>query len=359
MQILVLLFIEGASLLELDEDWNLERWTLYLLYEVTPLEDSSVSPYTIAGFSTSYRYWILPTLEILRATKSLPSPPASSNGDATTSTPSRLVQDPESFLFTERLDPLEAPSRERISQFLVLPPYQGQALGTRLYETIFADLVKQPRVYEITVEDPNESFDALRDFNDIVYLRNLPAFAALSLASTLPPESLRKDAPVPRDQILGNGVDLTALRHETKIAPRQFNRMLELHLFSTLPVNNRNTARITRKEKASNENDRKYYFWRLAIKERIYRQNADTLEQLEDATERVEKLEAAVNGQQEEYEERLQGIAQRAGWSVDDSEAQNGGSSSKGKRKRVVVEDEDDDWEDMDVASTSSKKVKN
>jgi histone acetyltransferase 1 len=355
MQILVLLFIDGASLLELDEEWNLERWTLYLLYEVTPLDDASVSPYTIAGFSTSYRYWILPTLEIMRATKSLPSPPTSSNGD-TTSSSSRLVQDPETFLFKTKLDPLEATSRERISQFLVLPNYQGQALGTKLYEAIFSDLVKQPSVYEITVEDPNEAFDALRDFNDIVYLRKLPAFASLSLPTSLPADTLRKNSPIPRDQILGNGVDLVALRHETKIAPRQFDRMLELHLFSTLPVNNRNTARLTRKEKSSNENDRRYYFWRLAMKERIYRKNADLLEQLEDPADRIEKLDAAVDGQQEEYEERLQGIASRAGWA---EESQNGDSSARIKRKRVVIEDdEDDDWEDMDTASTTSKKAR-
>ncbi|KAF2715100.1 histone acetyltransferase type B [Pleomassaria siparia CBS 279.74] len=361
MQILVLLFIEGASLLELDEDWDIERWTLYLLYEVTPLKDLSISPYTLAGFSTSYRYWILPTAKIMRAIKSLPSPPANGNGDATAASTPRLTLGPKTLLFPTQTDPLEAPSRERISQFLILPGYQGKCLGTKLYETIFTDLVKQPNIYEITVEDPNEAFDALRDFNDIVYLRKIPTFASLSLASTLPADALRKDVPIPRDQILGNGVDLDALRHQVKIAPRQFNRMLELHLFSTLPVNNRNTARITRKAKSSNANDRKYYFWRLAIKERIYRQNADVLDQLEDAAEKVEKLEMAVDGQQEEYEERLQVIEQRAGWMENDSATQNG-ESSRGKRKRVIVEDDDEDDEghdeEMEAASTTSKRAR-
>lgn len=355
MQILTLLFIEGAERLELNEQWSLERWTLYLLYEVTPIEEEC-SPYTLAGFSTSYRYWIFPTFDVMRYTKSLPSPPESTNGEAGSYTGPHLTQDPETYLFNEHIDPLETPSRDRISQFVILPPYQGQSLGARLYETIFGDLVKKPYVYEIPVEDPSEAFDAMRDYSDIIYLRKMPAFQSLSLPSTLPPESLRKDAPIPRDQILGNGVDLEALRHEAKIVPRQFNRMVELHLLSTIPSSNRNKARITRKDKSSNENDRKYYFWRLALKARVYQQNADVLEQLEDATERVDKLEETVDSMQKEYEERLQGIEKRAKWNV--GEIQNG-DSSRSKRKRVVVEDDEDEWEDMEDASVaSSKKMK-
>lgn len=358
MQILVLLFIEGASALELDEDWTYERWSLHLLYEVTPLEDSSVSPYTIAGFSTSHRYWIFPTFEVLRAIKSLPSPPASSNGDATY-TPPRLELAPESEqgsrFFKDQLDPLQAPSRERISQFIILPPYQGQSLGSRLYETIFQFYVKMPNVYEIPVEDPNEAFDAMRDYSDIIYLRKLPTFQALSLASSLPPESLRKDSPIPRDQILGNGADLTGLRHESKIVPRQFNRMVELHLLSTIPLLHRNKARITRKEKSSNENDRKYYFWRLALKDRIYRQNADVLDELrkDDPEQVVDKLEDAVDSQEAEYLERLQEIEKRQRWAS--GEASNN-AGPRIKRKRAVVEDDEDDWEDLDDDSVASSK---
>ena len=98
VQILTMLFIEGASLPELDVDWSLQRWTLYLLYEVTTIEEDT-SPYTFVGCSTTYRFWTLPTFEILRATKSLPSPPASTNGEADKWSPPRLTQDPETFLF--------------------------------------------------------------------------------------------------------------------------------------------------------------------------------------------------------------------------------------------------------------------
>lgn len=355
MKILVLLFIEGATTEGLDDEDTFDRWSLYLLYEVTPLPDSKASPYTLAGFSTSYRCWIFPTFEIARSTKQLPSPPDSTNGDSGKYTPPRLTQDPETFTFNEKINRLEIPSRERISQFLILPPYQGQSLGSRLYDTIFKDLVSKPFIYEIPLEDPSEDFDAMRDYSDITYLRTLPAFQSLSLASNLPPESLRKDSPIPRDQILGNGCNLEELRHEAKIVTRQFYRMVELHLLSTIPPNHRNRARITRKAKSSNENDRKYYFWRLALKHRIYSQNADVLDQMEDAAEKVEKLESAVDSQQEEFEERLEGINRRAKWAAGEASSSNG-AKSRSKRKRAVVEDEDDEWEDMDEGSVASSK---
>ncbi|KAF1962035.1 acyl-CoA N-acyltransferase [Byssothecium circinans] len=362
MRILTHLYIEGATYPELDDQWSTERWTLYLMYEVTPIDmEEGTSSYTLAGFSTSYRYWIFPTLEVMRATNSLPSPPSSANGDASTYPKPRLTIDPKTQLVADRINALETPSRERISQFLILPPYQGQSLGAQLYETIFADLVKKPFIYEIPVEDPSEEFDAMRDYSDIVYLRKIPEFNSLTLPSTMPPESMHKSAPIPRDQILGNDVNLDDLRHKCKIVPRQFNRMLELHLFSTIKPFNRNKNRITRKDKSSNENDRKYYFWRLALKDRIYRQSADVLEQIEDPSERVEKLELAVDSQQQEYEEREEGIRRRMKWSK--GEIKNSeGSQSRGKRKRVVVEEDDDDgdeWEDLEEEATSSKKQMN
>jgi histone acetyltransferase 1 len=368
MQVLVLLFVDGASPIELSEDWTYERWTLHLLYEVTPLEDTAVSPYTIAGFSTSHRYWIFPTLEVLRATNSLPSPPSSPNGDVKPQFPPRLelADNQESQFFKEHVDPLQLPSRERISQFLILPPYQGQSLGTRLYETIFNRYLKEQNVYEIAVEDPNVAFDAMRDYSDLVYLRKLPEFTNLTLAASLPPELLRKSAPIPRDQILGNGTDLTALRHKVKIVPRQFERMVELHLLSTLPPAHRNRARLTRKEKASNEDDRKYYFWRLAVKARIYRQNADTLDEMKDDPEqRVKILEDAVDRQLGEYEERLAEFERRQQWADGEEQDAGEGTARQGKRRpagrgmkrsRVVEEeDEDDDWEDIESVASSKR----
>ena len=73
-------------------------------------------------------------------------------------------------------------------------------------------------------------------------------------------------------------------------------------------------------------------------------------------------LERAVDNQQEEYEERLQGMEKRAALRSK-TQPQNGGGSSS-KRKRVVVEDEEDEEDeedgDEDVKGTTAnlKKVK-
>lgn len=351
MQIFVTFYIEGGTQQDLDDqDWTLERWTLFLLYETTPLKpDLGCSPYTIVGFATSYRLWVFPTFEIMRATKSLPSPPSSSNGEAETYTPSPLALDPETHMYAEKFDPLAAPSRERISQFVVLPPFQRQGHGAALYNAMFKLFVGTPNIFEITVEDPNEAFDDMRDICDISYLRTLPEFQALALPSALPRETLAKDANIPRELILGTDESLKQLRHKSKISPRQFHRMIELHLLSTIPPLHRSTARITRKDKSAHENDRKYYFWRLALKDRLYRHNADQLAQVE-RDERIESVEATARNVESDYE-RLLGIVEKRGQWRDNGDASNGRS----KRRRMVV-DEDESEETDGAGSEASKK---
>lgn len=95
LRILVLLFIDGATVEGLDDEETLDRWTLYFLYEVDS-SDLATTPYVLAGFATSYRTWIFPTFKIARYTKMLPSPPPeTSNGTAEKYIPPRLTQDSE------------------------------------------------------------------------------------------------------------------------------------------------------------------------------------------------------------------------------------------------------------------------
>ncbi|KAF2200894.1 acyl-CoA N-acyltransferase [Delitschia confertaspora ATCC 74209] len=367
MQIFVTLYIEGGTQQDLDDqDWTMERWTLFLLYQVKHDRGNNQDVYTLAGFATSYRLWIFPTLEVMRATKSLPSSPPGSKEEKDTYTPPLLRQDPVTHMYTDAFSPLEAPSRERISQFIILPPFQGQSLGARLYNAMFHFFIGKPYIYEITVEDPNEAFDDMRDYCDLAYLRTLLAFQNLSLPSTLPSETLKKNAEIPRDLIIAPETTLTALRHESKITPRQFDRMVELYLLSTIPPLHRSPARITRKEKSANENDRKYYFWRLALKDRLYRHNADQLAQL-DKDERVEKIEMAANSVEDNYDRLLEVMEKRAGWTdggrylLEGGDPQNGDGEetaipSRSKRKRVVSLADDDDDDDDEGADTDASK---
>ena len=77
--------------------------------------------------------------------------------------------------------------RLRLSQFVILPPYQQQGHGceyfqsflpassaddplAKLYATLFQHVLSRPAVAELTVEDPAEAFEDLRDRNDLRYL---------------------------------------------------------------------------------------------------------------------------------------------------------------------------------------------
>lgn len=122
-------------------------------------------------------------------------------------------------------------------------------------------------------------------------------------------------------------------------------------------------------QKHSNKDsdDRIYYWWRILLKQRIYRKNRDVLVQL-DSEEKYNSIEDSARGQEDEYEGLLMLLALRQA-GVDNLTG-NGGSSTAGpstaRKRRVVDEDEDDDDEDEDdgeeveqVEVHMSKRTKN
>ncbi|OJD36130.1 histone acetyltransferase type b catalytic subunit [Diplodia corticola] len=341
-QVLVPLFIEGGTLQDLkDEQWTMERWKLFLLYEVTPLEDDETStPYTFVGFATSYRLWVFPTKEILALTHDTPAAHAAE-------------KDPVTGVFLGNYSPLDAPSRERISQFIIIPPFQGQGHGSHLYNSMMTMFLNDKNVFEVTVEDPNEAFDDMRDWCDLARLRQNPTFANMTIADSVPAEALAPDAESPSSLLLPQD-ELIKIRHAAKIVPRQFHRLVEMHTLSQIPANNRKLARITRKHKAADANDRRYYFWRHLTKERLYNHNRDQLMQV-DESERVEKIEAALPGLEASYERIIQRAEKRP-----ITTGEGSGKTVPTKRKYIISDDEDDvdDEDDDDEAETNPKKAK-
>lgn len=53
--------------------------------------------------------------------------------------------------------------RLRVSQVLILPPYQRHGYGRFLYKAICSRACEDELVQDITVEDPNADFSRLRD----------------------------------------------------------------------------------------------------------------------------------------------------------------------------------------------------
>lgn len=71
--------------------------------------------------------------------------------------------------------------RPRISQFLILPPFQRMGIGTRLLEQIYSHLQSNDKVCDITVEDAGEDFQRLRNTVDARLLKDLPSYSAENL----------------------------------------------------------------------------------------------------------------------------------------------------------------------------------
>lgn len=221
LEIFVLFFIEGGS--EIDQDD--ERWDLYLVYKQGS-GGSGARP-QLCGFSTTYRYFWY-----------------------------------ESGAAHDAAYEATLNSRKRISQFLVLPPFQGRGLGALLYRAIVDALLAETTVKEITVELPSEAFDDLRDRCDLERLASLGVWSELSL-------------PVDTAWV-------SKTRRLHKVAPRQFDRCVEmalLHSFGDAPPPKQ---------------------YRLFVKHRLYQRNYEVLKDMEPPEQR-DKLHTTYDRLIEDY----------------------------------------------------------
>lgn len=275
IQILVPLFIEGGSYIgqipdsETNEQdiTDADRWTMFLLYRRDKTDNPEKSSYVFVGYSTIYRfYWFQP-----------PTPPTSPGRDW------ELPQGDQNLG--------ELPCRTRLSQFVVLPPFQGKGHGARLYQSIFEHYHKHPQTQELTVEDPNEAFDDLRDVCDMQFLRKMPEFNNLRLDTSV---TIPESGPLPK--LIVGWDKLEEIRRKAKIAPRQFYRAVEMHLMSQLPDSVRPTMDLDKDVPAPTEADKhQERLWQLVAKQRLYRHNRDALSQME-PEERIEKLSEVLRG---------------------------------------------------------------
>lgn len=346
MQILVPLFIEGGTILQLEQDWTTKRWKLFTLW-LHDTTERGATQYSLVGYGTSYRVFTVPKLESADEAEAVHS------GE-----PDFL---PANKTASEVSSPLELPSRERLSQFLVLPSYQRGGHGQELYRAMYKQLTRPGNVREFTVEDPNERFDELRDFCDLTYLRSQSTdFAALEINTNIPTEALGSEKTIPIDLIVSKEMR-DKIRNDEKLETRQFNRLVEMHTLSKIPALHRSRTRITRREKTSNKYDKQYYFWRLYVKQRLLIFNLDALMQL-DQQERTEKLEAAVDSNQEYFVQMIEKVTQRESQGIeidgDDQLHSNGSKPMKAAAKKRKILDDDDDDDDMEIMSNASKRSK-
>lgn len=218
LQIFVLLLIEAGSYIDSSDP----LWHEYVLYKKGGEEESS-----LIGFTTAYNYWKYPGHNKFQ-----------NNDDET---------------------------RLKISQFVILPPYQGKGIGGAFYTNLFRSWLHNPKIVEIVVEDPNESFDDLRDRCDLE-----------QLATTM---NLSQLTPHTESQVLDSG------RKALKLEKRQFARLIEMILLYKIK---HNLATGSKKDV------------RLLIKRRLFEKNKEGLLTLDDATKK-DKLQSAYLALEEDY----------------------------------------------------------
>lgn len=325
--------------------------TLTYRYEKVTPPTPTASQYSLVGYATTYRWWHYQIDQLQKA-----------------------VSRTDPFPFPE-ISPAKLPSRLRIAQFLILPPHQGSGHGTHLYTTIHTACAADPTIVELTVEDPNEAFDALRDTADYHILH--PEFEKQKVDINPDPNGAysKKNRPrrVPTSAIIPTKT-LNDMRLTFKIAPTQFAHILEMYLLGQIPVKNRhaggaNMARLLiKKSNADDPSERKYYWWRMLVKQRLFKRSRDMLVQL-DMSDRIEKLEETVSNVEEGYEVLLSAFTEREEalkarqeelGDLADSETtavvdEAGSSKDQRAKRKFTVEDDEDEEEDTNDLAKRAK----
>ncbi|KAK2839273.1 hypothetical protein FQN49_006307, partial [Arthroderma sp. PD_2] len=298
------------------------------------------SRYSFAGYATTYRWYFFHP----KSSKDAKLGYESKKGDAFDSFPLSKI-----------------PARLRIAQFLIIKPHQQSGHGSQLYRTIQKECLNDPTIFELTIEDPNESFDALRDSNDYHTLK--PEFIKHKI--------LINPDPLPNPSSGGNATGTTSpkphkhphvmptslliptktldeLRHEFKIAPTQFAHLVEMYLLSQIPAARRGAENVnmtrlkTQKSRIQNEDDRRYYWWRMLVKQRLYKRHRDMLIQI-DKDERVTKLDETLQNVEEGYDVLLKAFddrVQQKPIEIIDVDAMSENKEGGEKKKKNETEEE-------------------
>lgn len=126
---------------------------------------------------------------------------------------------------------------------------------------------------------------------------------------------------------------------------------------------------LIKKYKLDDVNERRYYWWRMLTKQRLYKRSKDMLIEL-DMSDRLQKLEETVDNVEDGYEILLKGFAAREEIlksrkedltvSQDKAEGSTKGGPSKDQRskRKFIVVDDDDEEENGGEGSAGAKRAK-
>lgn len=229
LQVLVLLFIEAGSYIEFKD----LLWDIYVMFKVT----NPALP-EVVGFTTAYNYWKYPG--------------------------------------HEKFDAGVVKIRKKISQFIILPIFQGLSLGGELYSRLYDAWLLDEKIVEVVIEEPNESFDDLRDRVDFTKLVEGKKIDASSITI---------------DTVSTNNWFET-FKTKEKLEKRQLQRLLEMVFLYQL---RHGLAKDSKKAV------------RLFIKKRLFEKNKEALSGLDEPT-RLDKLQTAYEALEADYYRILEPI---------------------------------------------------
>ncbi|KAM9945140.1 hypothetical protein ACTFIT_003392 [Dictyostelium discoideum] len=224
LQIFVLWYIDGSSYIWTDDP----NWDIFFIFEKRIIDGEK--RYGITGYSTIYNFY----------------------------------HHPEQ-------------TRARISQYLILPPYQRMGHGKYLFNSIYQyyktnDGFYGP-IYDITIEDPADEFNLLRNYVDLKNIMDEKLFDNVIL-----------------DLNANNKSVFEEIRKKLLIPYKQSKLCLEIYLFS--------------KFLGTPNSDTKYKEYRISIKKRLYKQNIGDSEQIEKIKQQVaEENQENLRLEQEELQE--------------------------------------------------------
>lgn len=243
LQTFLMWFVDAASFIDIEDP----QWQFFVCYEKYTNADGK-TVYATAGYTTVYLYYAYPQH-----------------------------------------------NRPRISQMFILPPFQCIGIGAKLIEFVYNKFKGDPKVVDITVEDPSDDFRRVRNYVDAKLCRELPEFSEDNLKNGFSKEMVQ------------------AAKERLKINPRQCRIVYEILRLAVTNISN----------------EKEYRDYRLCVKKRLstpyYKQQAElarmekagvdmqiALASLPTKTERMEQLKEEYLIHEEEYRRILNRINKSA-----------------------------------------------
>eukprot|EP00299_Pterocystis_sp_00344_P002939 c1332_g1_i1.p1 GENE.c1332_g1_i1~~c1332_g1_i1.p1 ORF type:complete len:398 (+),score=104.52 c1332_g1_i1:59-1195(+) len=213
IQIFTLFFIDGASYI----DENDPRWFVYTLFQRKEDQAGGDVQYSFVGFTTVYNF----------------------------------------FAYPEH-------SRKRISQFVILPPFQRQGHGYRFLSTVHSLSLMDKNCIELCVEDPTDNFQNLRLLVELVLCHKEQVFDFTNPAIREKFWNLTKESVA----------ELVSRLRLTTNSIRRIHEIMKFRALGPAPT------------------DQESKEFRLGVKRRLYKRHEDELEGVEDSVrkERLQEL---------------------------------------------------------------------